>query len=626
MDAQKRTIVAFILVVLVLFLYQALVKTGKRVAPPSAERTETTPEVEWPAAKLPSEPMVPEIPAAEEKEVVVETDLLRAVITNLGVKSFQLKGYRGLGGGWIEEVEELKKLSKSRELDLLSKELKNGYKGMMGAELHEWMGRIEDLVAGVEKTYRGEKGEFEERVRKIGELPAWLEENYRGWVELVPYGARALSLDLPGADLGDSPFTITKYRLRDGERASIVYELPSGESLTEELSFENGSYQFKLKVTGEKSDNFRLNWDGGLAVTEQNKNDDLGYSAAVASLGGEFRKKNLLGLKKEGEGGWRGEGTVHWVGLKTKYFLACLIPEDSMKTEGFVAAFQPLASEPSAQEAGIGCMPGMGKTVEGRISLALKTRGRDLSVYVGPLDYDTLKGMGRGLEKVVDLGWGWISPISRGILALFKGIHSVVPNYGLVIIMFSCLVMVVFFPLTRRSLHQMQAMQKLQPKVEALRKKLKDEPQRMNVEMMRLYKEQRVNPLGGCLPLVFQMPVFFALFSVLRSTIELRRAGFLLWMDDLSVPDTLCHIPLPQGGEFALHTLPILMLVSMIVQQRFTPTDPRQKTMAYMMPIIFTFIFWNLPAGLVLYWLSYNVLSIAQHYLIRRRERERKEA
>ncbi len=638
MDAQKRMLLAFILIILVLVLYQAWVtRIQKGKLPPPAERPGISEKEERIGEQVRRVAEAGQISAVEEGELLVETDLLRVVVTNVGIKSLQLKGYEGLGGGWIEGLEELKTLSKKEtmrdpardemwrerieKLDALGKELRKGYKGIPTDIVEGWVLSVKGLVSDLRVAYLGVEGELEEILGRIEKLPSWLENNHSGWVELIPYGERVLSFDLPGLDLRNSPFMIERRSLSDGERVSLVYELPSGQSLTEELTFKNGSYLIQLRLVGGEFDSFRLNWGGGLAVTEENSKDDLGYASAVALVGKEFHKENLLKLKQmeREKGGLAERGRVNWVGLRTKYFLACLIPQEPDETEGFEGELLPSVPRISERRAAFGCMPG--RVGEGRISVTLSTRGRDLSVYTGPLDYDTLRGMEIGLEKVVDLGWGWISPISRGILALFKAIYRVVPNYGVVIITFSCLMMVVFFPLTRRSLHQMQQMQRLQPKVEALRKKLQKEPQKMNVEMMKLYREHRVNPLGGCLPLIFQMPVFFALFSVLRSTIELRRAGFVLWIDDLSMPDTLCYV-----GDFAVHVLPVLMLASMMVQQRFTVMDPRQKAMTYMMPIMFTFIFWNFPAGLVLYWLSYNILSTIQHWLIRRREREGKGA
>ncbi len=611
-------ILAFVLIVLVLFLYQVwITRTQKGKVAPTAELPEVpAEEVERRTEAVRSDEAA-QVSAVAERDVVVDTDLLRIVVTNVGLKSVQLKGYDGLGGGWIEEAEELVKVSRTESMARLVKELRNGYKGVEAEEVPGWAARIDELVTALEKDYGDVEGELKGRVHRMGLLPSWLEKNYRGWVELIPYGERALGLDVPEVDLASCAFRIERSGLPEGERVRFVYSLSAGDSLTKEFTFRNGTYQWGLRLLGADVDNLQLKWGGGLAVTEENKKDDLGYASAVVSLGGKYQKRTLVALKKDGEAGWREPGRVDWVGLRTKYFLACLIPQDPLETAGFEARFDSLPGRISAHRAAFGCM--RAPVVEGRASIALDTRGRDLTVYVGPLDYDTLKSMGVGLERVVDLGWGWISPISRGILALFKAIYRLIPNYGVVIITFSCIMMVVFFPLTRRGLHQMQEMQKLQPKMEALRKKFKNEPQKLNVEIMKLYRQQGVNPLGGCLPLVFQMPVFFALFSVLRSTIELRRAGFMLWIDDLSIPDTIGHI-----GELPVHVLPILMLISMVIQQRFTTMDPRQKAMAYMMPIMFTFIFWNFPAGLVLYWLSYNVLSIIQHWLVRRREGEGK--
>jgi YidC/Oxa1 family membrane protein insertase len=208
------------------------------------------------------------------------------------------------------------------------------------------------------------------------------------------------------------------------------------------------------------------------------------------------------------------------------------------------------------------------------------------------------------------MGFSLIRPISRGVLAALVAMHKYIPNYGVVLIIFSILVKIIVYPLTRKSYQSMRQMSTVQPKLKALKEKYAKDPQKLNKATMALYKEEGVNPMGGCLPMLIQMPLLFALFQVFRSTIELRGAPFMLWITDLSAPDTLFEI-----GGFPINILPLLMGISMLLQQRMTPTTGQagqQKQMMYFMNIFFIFIFYKFPSGLNLYYTLFNVLTILQ--------------
>jgi len=176
----------------------------------------------------------------------------------------------------------------------------------------------------------------------------------------------------------------------------------------------------------------------------------------------------------------------------------------------------------------------------------------------------------------------------------------------MVVLIFSLLVKIIIYPLSRKQTVAMTKMKDLQPKMKKLQEKFKNDPTRLNKEMMKLYKEAGANPLSGCLPILPQMPLFFALFTVFKTTIEFRGASFLGWITDLSVPDPL-------------YVLPIIMVVTMFFQQKMTMTDPKQKMLIYIMPIFFGWLFMNFPAGLVLYWTGFNILSFAETIYIRKR-------
>jgi YidC/Oxa1 family membrane protein insertase len=248
-----------------------------------------------------------------------------------------------------------------------------------------------------------------------------------------------------------------------------------------------------------------------------------------------------------------------------------------------------------------------------------------VSTYVGPMEYDRLKALGVGLEKAIYFG-GFPFPESWAAryglpsfpmewivvptLAIMRWFYRFVPNYGIAIILLTVITKVLFFPLTIKSMTSMRAMQALQPQINALRSKYRSDPQRLQRETMELYRIHKVNPLGGCLPMVVQIPIFYALYDALSVSVDLQGAPFIclghLFGVDLWICDLSRHDP--------TYVLPILMGVSMFVQQKMTPVmgDPRQAKMMLFMPVVFTFMFLNLPAGLVLYWTLSNVLQIGQ--------------
>jgi len=280
--------------------------------------------------------------------------------------------------------------------------------------------------------------------------------------------------------------------------------------------------------------------------------------------------------------------------------------EDKMRKPFFVSLIVPKENE------GINLKIGMKKDEKvmysRTVSPARSIPGGGEAVYsyefyLGPKVIALLKELNVGAEKAVR--YGWFSPIAKILLRFVNLTHKVTKNYGADIIIISVLLKILFWPLTRKSYVSMKEMQKVQPEMAMLREKYKGDKARLNREMMDLYKRRKVNPLGGCLPMLVQIPIFFALYWALMGSIELRHAAFILWIRDLSYRDPI-------------YVSPILMGVSMLWQQKMTPTagDPRQAKMMMFMPIIFTFLFLTFPAGLVIYWLVTNILTIGQQYLI----------
>ena len=240
-----------------------------------------------------------------------------------------------------------------------------------------------------------------------------------------------------------------------------------------------------------------------------------------------------------------------------------------------------------------------------------------MRVFSGPKKLAYLKETGYDLAEAIN--FGWFDILAKPMLYLLNFFYSVVGNYGIAIILVTCLVKGSFWPITQKGMKSMKNMQKLQPKVAKLREKYKDDPVKMNQEMMALYKTYKVNPIGGCLPMLIQIPFFFALYRVLMAAIELRHAPFMLWINDLSAPDRLMigfDLPYLHG----IPVLTVLMGASMYFQQKMTPTtaDPTQAKVMQFLPIIFTVMFVNFASGLVLYWFVNNLLSILQQQLINR--------
>ncbi|NOY12735.1 MAG: membrane protein insertase YidC [Deltaproteobacteria bacterium] len=225
--------------------------------------------------------------------------------------------------------------------------------------------------------------------------------------------------------------------------------------------------------------------------------------------------------------------------------------------------------------------------------------------FLGPVDYDLLKAAGHQFERAKD--YGFFSILAKPLMHVLKFFYKYLGNYGFAIILLTVCIKIIFWPLTQKSYRSMKGMQKLQPEMQKLREKYGKDKQRLNQEMMAFYKSNKVNPMGGCLPMIIQIPVFFALYQVLLGAIELRHAPFMFWLVDLSAKDPY-------------YITPLIMGVTMFAQQKMTPTnmDPTQAKIMLLMPVVFTFLFLNFPSGLVLYWMVNNLLTILQQYLIRR--------
>jgi YidC/Oxa1 family membrane protein insertase len=243
-------------------------------------------------------------------------------------------------------------------------------------------------------------------------------------------------------------------------------------------------------------------------------------------------------------------------------------------------------------------------------------------LFFGPKSMQILGEVGHDLGKAVN--FGMFDFIAKPCVWLMNKLYSMIPNYGVAIIILTVLIKILLWPLGSKSYKSMSEMKKLQPLMKEIRERYKNDKKKMNEETMSLYRTYKINPLGGCLPMVVQIPVFFALYRMLYEAIELRHAPFFLWIDDLSAPDRLFrfHFSIPfMEPPYGIPVLTIIMGATMLLQQKMSPPmgDPTQAKMMMLMPIVFTVVFINFSSGLVLYWLVNNVLSIAQQYYIQKK-------
>lgn len=299
-------------------------------------------------------------------------------------------------------------------------------------------------------------------------------------------------------------------------------------------------------------------------------------------------------VKKLGEKKFSGPD-VSWGGFETKYFIAAMIPEQPSLTRFVVS--KDSDNRVFAELEGPKTIIPPGQPGAFRYTL-----------YLGPKEYDMLQAQNVGLEQSIEFG-SWVKWLALPLLKALKWIYTVIPNYGVAIIILTILVKIIFWPLGNMSYRSMKGMQKLQPQMKALQEKYKDDKARLQQETMAMYRANKVNPMSGCLPMLIQLPVFFGLYRALLYSIELRHAPFLFWIQDLSAKDPY-------------YITPIIMGATMFLQQKMTPTpggNEMQAKLMLWMPVIFTFLFLNFPSGLVIYWLFNNILSIGQQYYINKR-------
>ncbi len=383
---------------------------------------------------------------------------------------------------------------------------------------------------------------------------------------------------------------------------SFLWRSPKGVVIQKTYRFDPNSYVIGLNVSVKNGSASSIQDRLWVGINGKTPSDKRMYSfqGPSALINDELQQIKIKNIEDENTF----DGRIKWIAIQSRYFMSGLIPEQieearlflALKSDKFVAAQyqQPEKAIP----------PGNQYTYK-------------YDLFIGPKRISYLKTVGNNLEKLID--FGWFDFIARPCLWLLNLFYSVIPNYGVAIIVLTVLVKALLWPLGQKSYKSMSEMKRLQPLMKEIREKYKDDKQRQNQELMGLYKTYKINPLGGCLPMIVQLPVFFALYRMLYQAIELRHAPFFLWINDLSAPDRLFNfnfsIPFMEP-PYGIPVLTVIMGASMLLQQKMSPPmgDATQAKMMMFMPIIFTVIFINFSSGLVLYWLVNNILSIAQQY------------
>jgi YidC/Oxa1 family membrane protein insertase len=377
-------------------------------------------------------------------------------------------------------------------------------------------------------------------------------------------------------------------RLSGAETKTLVltYAGPGGLFIEKKLTFRGDAYDVGVEVSTRGLDGYALALGTDFGMYDKVSSNASGRVHVETMVDGKTDREKFDSIKGE----LQYSGTIDWFAQADKYFAAVLLSGKS----GIVAARSTQAPKQ------------IGNLVNTELLVKDKPASQTFTLYAGPKRYYVLEAFGKGLEKLVD--FGWFGVLARPMFWLMKTFFSWTHSYGIAIILLTIVVRILLFYPSLKSATAMEEMKALQPELTALREKYKKDPQKMNQEMMRLYKEHKVNPAGGCLPMLLQLPFFVALYNVLNASIELRQAPFLSpWIKDLSVHDPF-------------YILPVLMGASMVLTMKMTSTtvDPQQQKIMMYMNIAFIFLFAWLPAGLLLYITLSNLLSIAQQLYVRK--------
>ena len=547
----RRFILALVLSFIVFLVYARFFapQTPKQPAAPEGEKQEAVSQKPAPAAVKPEAVVAKIRKAAQGKDIVVETDLVRVVLSTAGgvVKHWELKQYREAKKEEVGVTALFRKLTSGKKEEKPKRELGNV-----------------QLLPSYDESAAGETA------APLAVVPLNKALSALGQVEFrADRGGTRL-------DAGNPSGTIT-----------FTYAGPGGIAVEKRLTFHHDEYRVDVEVKTRGLDGYTLSLGTDFGLADKVSSDASGRVGLAALLDGKTVTEKIEKIKGETQHA----GSLEWFGQEDKYFTAAII----VGGQGIVTARRVSAPKET------------GDLLTTELTVKEKPEARTFTLYAGPKIYTVLKTSGHGMERMVD--FGWFTVLAKPMFWLMRQFYAVFQNYGIAIILLTIVVRILLFYPSLKSALAMEEMKAIQPQLLTVREKYKKDPQRMNQEMMKLYKEHKVNPLGGCLPMVLQLPFFVALYNVLNVSIELRQAPFIsFWIKDLSVYDPF-------------YILPVLMGVSMVVTMKMTSTtaDPQQAKMMMYMNVAFIFLFAWLPAGLLLYITLSNVLSIVQQILVRRR-------
>ena len=422
-------------------------------------------------------------------------------------------------------------------------------------------------------------------------------------------GEPVLLGDLWGFD-ESLPEKVSLVKTEETQKLSF-YKSVGGFLAKKSLTFKNNSYAVDVSVDIEGLEplildgRFKLDWSGGIRLTEESKQESL-FLEGLVSQGGSIQSYRVGSASLFGGGSSeisfdskQYSGNTDFVGYRTKYFGVFFVPQ---RTD-FVEISKSGSSE----------RPNVGLSTTQEINL------RKTVLFFGPLQYEQVASLGVGLEDKI-LGWQWLSSISWLVYATMVFLYGLVPNYGVVVVLFAILIKAATYPLMAKQLRSSKKMQEIQPELNKIKAKYKHDPALQQQKMASLFQESGVNPLAGCLPMLIQFPVLIAVFMVFRNTIEFRGEPFFLWIGDLASPDTLFML-----GSVPINVLPFLMSISMYYTMQSASAgqvsgDPAQeatqKMMKYMFPGMMFFLFYGFPSGLNLYYFCFNVIQLVQQKII----------
>jgi len=426
--------------------------------------------------------------------------------------------------------------------------------------------------------------------------------------EQIPGGTVQTSWDKPmAAPMEKARFFLesreTVVKVTDlGRSVRFSWKSPEGLRVEKTYAFSPESYLVDLAVTVQNGSGRPIVNDMGISLLSRFEESGraIGFEGASALIDDRVEQIAVDDVEEETPDA----GTVQWISLQHRYFLSALMPAQPVETKLALSSPVPGIVESRYIQPGIELAPGAQKQF-------------DYQLFFGPKSMKVLGEVGHELDRVID--FGWFDFIAKPCLWLMNFIHRFIPNYGVAIIILTLITKILLWPLGNKSYKSMGEMKKVQPLMAEIREKYKNDKKKMNQEMMALYRTYKINPVGGCLPMAAQIPVFIALYRMLYEAIELRHAAFFGWINDLSAPDRLFEFPFSIPFMQEPYGIPVLTLVmgaSMLLQQKMSPPpgDPSQAKMMMLMPVVFTVIFINFPSGLVLYWLVNNLFSMAQQY------------